>query len=64
MGQQRAGQEFMLLKADGALDLEKVRVGDGAFRQACSPAVSLAVLLLLPLKFVVPNFSCTLESPS
>lgn len=38
-------------------------VGRGAFGQADNPAVSLAVLLLLPLKCVVPIFSCTWEPP-
>lgn len=58
MGQQRAGKQ----------DHQRVGVGEfgvgvRGFRASWQPSVGLAVPSLLPLKFVVPNFSCRFESP-
>lgn len=47
------------VKEDGVMDLEKVGIGDlGSVLAGWQPSCEPAVLLLLPLKFVLPNFSC------
>lgn len=46
------------VKEGGALERDKVGIAAlGAWRQAGDPAVSLGIVLLLPLKSVVLNFS-------